>query len=44
VISVDLPLVAQLAPGDRVMFEEISLWQARGMYLRNEYLIRHLLR
>jgi len=44
VISTDLPLVAQLAPGDRVSFEEISLWQAREMYLRNEYLIRSLLR
>ncbi len=43
VISTDLPLVAQLAPGDRVGFEEISLWQAREIYLRNEYLIRTLL-
>ncbi|MGC9966653.1 MAG: biotin-dependent carboxyltransferase family protein [Syntrophobacteraceae bacterium] len=43
VISADLPLVAQLAPGDRVSFEEISLWQAREIYLRNEYLIRVLL-
>ncbi len=42
IISVDLPLVAQLAPGDRVAFEEISLWEARRMYLRNEYLIRRL--
>ncbi len=44
VISADLPLVAQLAPGDRVSFEEISLWQAREIYLRNEYLIRSLLK
>ena len=43
VISADLPLVAQLAPGDRVRFEPISLWQAREIYLRNEYLIRTLL-
>ncbi len=42
VISTDLPLVAQLIPGDRVRFEEISLWQAREMYLKNEYLIRSL--
>ncbi|MFZ2445374.1 MAG: biotin-dependent carboxyltransferase family protein [Syntrophobacteraceae bacterium] len=40
VISSDLPLVAQLAPGDRVRFEEIDLWRAREIYLRNEYLIR----
>ncbi len=44
VISRDLPLVAQLVPGDRVRFEEISLWQARELYLKNEYLIRSLLR
>ncbi len=44
VISTDLPLVAQLAPGDRVTFEEISLWEARRLYLRNEYLIRHILK
>lgn len=40
VISSDLPLVAQLAPGDRVRFEKIDLWQAREIYMRNEYLIR----
>ncbi len=43
VISADLPLVAQLAPGDRVRFERTDLWQAREIYLRNEYLIRTLL-
>ena len=42
VVSADLPLVAQLSPGDRVTFEEISLWQAREIYLRNEYLLRTL--
>jgi allophanate hydrolase subunit 2 len=40
VISADLPLVAQLVPGDRVDFDEISLWHAREIYLRNEYLLR----
>lgn len=40
VVSTDLPLVAQLVPGDNVRFEEISLWQARELYNRNEYLIR----
>ncbi len=44
VISADLPLVAQLSPGDRVRFEAIDLWRAREIYLRNEYLIRTLLR
>jgi antagonist of KipI len=43
VISSDLPLVAQTTPGDRVRFEEITLWKAREIYLRNEYLIRTLL-
>lgn len=43
VISSDLPLVAQLATGDRVRFEEIDLWRAREIYMRNEYLIRNLL-
>lgn len=40
VISSDLPLVAQLAPGDRVRFEEIDLWRAREIHMRNEFLIR----
>ena len=44
VISSDLPLVAQFAPGDRVRFEEIGLWQARELYMRNEFLIRSLMR
>lgn len=44
VIAADLPLVAQLSPGDRVRFEEMNLWQAREIYLRNEYLIRTLLK
>lgn len=44
VVSSDLPLAAQLGPGDRVEFEEISLWEAREIYLRNEYLIRNLFR
>jgi allophanate hydrolase subunit 2 len=40
VISADLPLVAQLAPGDRVRFSEIDLWQARDIYMKNEFRIR----
>ena len=30
--------------GGRVRFEEIDLWRAREIYLRNEYVIRTLLR
>lgn len=44
VISSDLPLVAQLAPGDRVRFEETDLWSAREIYMKNEYLIRRFFR
>jgi allophanate hydrolase len=44
IISFDLPLVAQLMPDDRVRFEEIGLWQARELYMRNEFLMRSLLR
>ncbi|MHC1725811.1 MAG: biotin-dependent carboxyltransferase family protein [Syntrophobacteraceae bacterium] len=40
VISADLPLVAQLVPGNRVRFEEVNLWQAREFYIKNEFLIR----
>lgn len=44
VISSDLPLAAQTAPGDRVRFEEVSLWEARESYMKNEFLIRNLRR
>jgi biotin-dependent carboxylase-like uncharacterized protein len=39
VISVDLPLIAQLAPGNRVRFEAVGLLPARELYLRNEFLL-----
>ncbi len=40
VISSDMALVAQLIPGDQVRFEQVDLWQAREIYMRNEYLTR----
>jgi antagonist of KipI len=36
VASVDLPLMAQLKPGDRVSFHEISLAEAQSLYLKRE--------
>lgn len=43
VISTDLPLVAQLAPGARVRFSNIDLWRAREIYMGNEFRIRNSL-
>ena len=43
VVSADLPLLAQIAPGARVRFREIGLIEARELYLKNEYLMRKLL-
>ncbi len=40
VVSIDLPLAAQLRPGSRVRFEPVSLLEARAMHLRQEYLFR----
>lgn len=37
VISVDLPLVAQLRPGDRVKFAEVSLEEAQHLRLAREH-------
>jgi antagonist of KipI len=36
VVSVDLPLVAQLKPGDRLRFRVISLEDAQALYLARE--------
>ncbi len=43
VISTDLPLVAQLVPGSRVRFTQVDLWQAREIYMQNEYLVRNFI-
>jgi antagonist of KipI len=40
VISVDLPLLAQAAPGARVRFREVSLADAQTLYLRREHDLR----
>lgn len=42
VASVDLPLIAQLKPGDRIRFKEISLEEAQKVYLEQEQQIRQL--
>lgn len=42
VASFDLPLAAQLQPGNRVRFEAVRLLEAREIYLKQEYLIRNL--
>ena len=42
VVSVDLPLIAQLAPGNWVRFEAVELSRARELYLRNEFLLGKL--
>jgi biotin-dependent carboxylase-like uncharacterized protein len=43
VASADLPLAAQIVPGAWVRFREISLIDARELYLGNEYQMRKLL-
>ncbi len=42
VASFDLPLAAQLLPGNRVRFETVSLLEARAIYLKQEYRFRRL--
>ncbi len=37
IISVDLPLLAQLVPGSSVRFEAVSLWTARELAIVAEY-------
>lgn len=37
VISVDLPLLAQVRPGDRVRFQEVTLGDAHQLWLAREY-------
>jgi antagonist of KipI len=36
VATVDLPLLAQLKPGDRIRFRPVSLEQAHALYLARE--------
>jgi antagonist of KipI len=42
VISVDLPLLAQLRPGDRMLFTSVSLDEAQALYLAEEHALAHL--
>jgi biotin-dependent carboxylase-like uncharacterized protein len=43
VVSCDLPLLAQLVPGDLVRFTTVDLWQAREIHLRRAYQLRQAL-
>lgn len=42
VISVDLPRVAQLRPGEAIQFKKISPQEAEHLYLQREWLFRQL--
>jgi len=42
VISVDLPLLAQLRPGDSVIFTSVSLVLAQELFLAQEHALGHL--
>jgi antagonist of KipI len=42
VAAVDLPLISQLNPGDRIRFKEISLEEAQKRLLDQEQHIRQL--
>lgn len=42
VISVDLPLLAQLRPGDSMLFTEVSLDEAQSLYLAKEHALAYL--
>lgn len=42
VVSVDLPLLAQLRPGDRLMFTLVSLEEAQALLLEEEYALLRL--
>lgn len=47
VVSLDLPLLVQTAPGRSVRFQAVDLWEAREAHLKRAYKIRrffHLLR
>lgn len=42
VISVDLPLISQLKPGEQLRFQEVSLKEAQALYIEHEQQIRQL--
>jgi len=42
VASVDLPLISQLKPGDRIRFKEISLEEAQKRFIEQEQQIRQI--
>lgn len=42
VISVDLPYIAQMLPGDKLTFEEVTVEEAQRLYIRKEKFLRKL--
>jgi antagonist of KipI len=42
VISIDLPLLAQLRPGDRILFTHVSLDEAQSLFLAEEHALSRL--
>ena len=42
VVQADLPICAQLAPGQRMRFHQVSVAEARALYLRRERALRAL--
>lgn len=40
VISADLPFVAQMKPGDKIWFKEVSLQEAQNLYKKTEAFLR----
>lgn len=41
VVSVDLPILAQLVPGDSIRFQSVSLWDARELSVSAEFRFRN---
>ncbi|PVZ25205.1 antagonist of KipI [Clostridium thermopalmarium DSM 5974] len=42
IISVDIPIIAQLKPGDNIKFQEVSLEYAQKLYIQREENIEEL--
>jgi antagonist of KipI len=42
IISVDLPVIAQVKPGEKIRFQEVSLEEAEALYLAREKQIQQV--
>ncbi|MEM1503436.1 biotin-dependent carboxyltransferase family protein [Domibacillus sp. 8LH] len=42
IAAADLPIIAQMKPGDRVRFQEISLYEAEQLYMEREQEIKQI--